>query len=532
MDRLDSWKEIAAYLKRGVTTVQRWEREESLPVHRHQHDSLGSVYAFKNELEAWREKRAVRSDPEDELTLDGAVINGGRRFAAWHRTILWGAALLAAAGVGAVSVRLLTTATPKLVRRLTIVPSSTAPIVTNGIDRNLTITPDGTRIVYVGGGGAPKLFVRALDQLDITPIAATVSPRYPFISPDGHWIGFFEGFTSLKKVAITGGPATELTYVDSGGDTGLRGATWGPDNQIVFAVGDRLLRVSANGGKPEVLAAADHGKGEAAYWWPEYLPGGQALLLTIVPSGDWTEKGSKGSIENAQIATLDLRTGARKLLVEGGSHAQYLESGHLVYAASGTLRAVRFDLSKLAVVGTPRTVLPDVEMSREGAADFDVARDGTLVYTPGGVQNDVVTLTWVDRHGHEEALGTPPFKYRYPRLSPDGSRVAFGSPRDLGMWDFSSRQLTWFAIGPSTYPVWMPDGKRLIFASTRAGAANIYQQVVDGTQPTSRLTESPHNQFPNAISPDGNHLVFREDAASSNLMLIDFPVKHAVTTGD
>ena len=53
-DRLDSWKEIATYLKRGVRTVRRWEREEGLPVHRHVHRVLGSVYAYKSEIESWR----------------------------------------------------------------------------------------------------------------------------------------------------------------------------------------------------------------------------------------------------------------------------------------------------------------------------------------------------------------------------------------------------------------------------------------------------------------------------------------------
>src|SRR5687767_13326339 len=52
-DRLDSWKEIAAYLKRDVTTVQRWEKREGMPVHRHVHDKLGSVYAFRSDLDAW-----------------------------------------------------------------------------------------------------------------------------------------------------------------------------------------------------------------------------------------------------------------------------------------------------------------------------------------------------------------------------------------------------------------------------------------------------------------------------------------------
>jgi Tol biopolymer transport system component len=520
-DRLDSWKEIAAYLKRGVTTVQRWEREEGLPVHRQQHDSLGSVYAYKQELEAWRQQRAVATERDDPGPEESALTN--RRSLPWQATVLSGATILigvlALVGTGAVHFGV--TAMPKVVRHLTIVPPSTAPMSINGLDRNLAIAPDGSRVVYVGGTGTPRLFVRALDQLETTPIAGVFSSRSPFFSPDGQWIGFFEGFTSLKKVAVSGGPATELTYVNIGGDSGPRGASWGPNHRIAFAIGDRLLLIPDDGGKPELLAVADHAKGEAAYWWPEFLPGGRSLLFTILPSGDGSEKGLSSATENAQIAVLDLRTGKRKVLLDGGSHARYLESGHLVYAAEGTVRAVAFDLRKLAIVGNPKTVIPQVAMSRGGAANFDVARDGTLVYMPGEVENDLVTLAWVDRHGNEEPVGTPAFSYRYARLSPGAARVVLGSPRDLGVWDFSNGKLTWFGIGYSTYPVWTPDGQNLIFATTRAGAANIYRQSIDGHQPLTRLTTSPYNQFPNAVSPDGAYLVFREDAASSDLMLLD-----------
>ncbi len=63
-NRLDSWKEIAAYLKRDVTTVQRWEKREEMPVHRHLHDRIGSVYAFTSELDAWQLSRKVPLDDE------------------------------------------------------------------------------------------------------------------------------------------------------------------------------------------------------------------------------------------------------------------------------------------------------------------------------------------------------------------------------------------------------------------------------------------------------------------------------------
>src|SRR5580693_7538031 len=64
-DRLDSWKEIAAYLNRDVTTVQRWEKREGMPVHRHLHDKLGSVYAWRAELDAWARGRNLPAAPEN-----------------------------------------------------------------------------------------------------------------------------------------------------------------------------------------------------------------------------------------------------------------------------------------------------------------------------------------------------------------------------------------------------------------------------------------------------------------------------------
>src|SRR5216110_3267452 len=64
LNRLDSWKEIAAHLRRDVTTVQRWEKREGMPVHRHVHDKIGSVYAFRTELDAWARSRNLGSAGE------------------------------------------------------------------------------------------------------------------------------------------------------------------------------------------------------------------------------------------------------------------------------------------------------------------------------------------------------------------------------------------------------------------------------------------------------------------------------------
>ena len=197
------------------------------------------------------------------------------------------------------------------------------------LDRDLAITPDGSRIVYVGNRGT-QLFVRALDALE--PVAVfTGAPRGPFVSPDGQWIGFVDGNDVLKKVAVTGGPAITLATLDGA----PRGATWGPDDTIIVATNNGttgLQRVAAAGGPTTVLTRPDRAQGEADHLWPELLPGGRAVLFTITAL--------TGGLDAAQVAVLDLQTGTRTVLVRGGSHAHYVPSGHLVYAAAGTLRAV------------------------------------------------------------------------------------------------------------------------------------------------------------------------------------------------
>lgn len=98
-DRLDSWKEIAAYLKRDVTTVQRWEKREGMPVHRHVHDKLGSIYAFRSELDDWARRRhapdAERSVEEQATTLTPVASPPRKRMVLG---VLGAAVLISAAG--------------------------------------------------------------------------------------------------------------------------------------------------------------------------------------------------------------------------------------------------------------------------------------------------------------------------------------------------------------------------------------------------------------------------------------------------
>jgi serine/threonine-protein kinase len=416
---------------------------------------------------------------------------------------------------------------PPCVSRFTLAPSGAAALSVSSNFRDLAITPDGSRVIYVGNRGT-QLFVRALDALE--PVAVfTGGPHGPFVSPDGHWIGFVDGASSLKKVALTGGPAVTLATVDGT----PRGATWAPDDTIIFATPNAttgLQRVAAAGGPVTVLTRPDCAQGEGRHLWPDVLPGGRAVLFTITAL--------VGGPDAAQVAVLDLQTGTRKVLVRGGSHAHYVpstlgsreraerEGGHLVYAAGGTLRAVPFDLAILEMRGTPVPVVPEVVTTANGGVYVVVGDDGTLAYVSGsGGAAAPRTLVWVDRQGRETPIPAPPRTYAYPRLSPDGTRVAVevrDQEWDIWIVSLASTTLTRFSFGPATdrLPVWTPDGRRIVWSSERDGAANMYWQSADGSGSVERLLQSTNPQFSSALSPDGTRLVFRQDTATRDLMVV------------
>ena len=445
----------------------------------------------------------------------GHYVRGDER-PLWRRALPpTGAALAIAALVGGAVWFAMRPAPPRVLRTEVTTTGATA-LSMGGPDRDLAITPDGSRIVY---RGANQLLVRALDKLEPDVLSGLGAPRGVFVSPDGQWIGFFDGTTSLKKVAITGGPPVTVASIDGASP---RGATWGADGTIVYATNapaTGLQRVSAAGGDPTVLTTPDRERGEADHLWPEFLPGGQAVLFTVTAA--------TGGLDNAQIAVLDLASGTSKVLVRGGHHAHYVPTGHLVYGAGGTLRAVAFDLGRLEVVGTPVPVLEQVVTTASGGVDVAVAANGTLVYVPGrgaaGVQR---SLVWVDRMGREEPLVAPVRAYLYPRLSPDGTRVALDirdQEKDIWIWDLARDTLTRVTFDPALdqYPVWSPDSRRLVFTSARAGVSNLFWQAADGTGVVERLTEAPNTQFAYAMTPDGSRVIFREDGPQQpDLMLL------------
>jgi len=179
---------------------------------------------------------------------------------------------------------------------------------------------------------------------------------------------------------------------------GFFGGSWGDDERIVFAGkgGYVLMQASAVGGKCEVLLEPDRQNGDIAIRWPQILPGGRTILITI---------GSSASYDNARVAVFDRVTRSVRVLVNGATAGRYVPTGHLVYVRGGTgagatLFAAPFDLKRLALTGPAEPVIEGIFYNAGGGyADYAFSDSGLLLYQPETRPTNLATLEWIDRSG-------------------------------------------------------------------------------------------------------------------------------------
>ena len=434
------------------------------------------------------------------------------------------AAMAAVAGIGIIAIAVWPrpSSPPSAVTRFVLTPPDDRQLLIDPQSRDLSITRDGTRIVYKGGARIDRtqLFVQRLDELEPEPLTPTGLPKGPFVSPDGQWVGFFEPGApgaAFKKVPLAGGPPVFVTRLDGPS----RGATWIDDSTIVAASGATstgLLRLSPSGGEPVVLTTPNRDRGEADHLWPQTLPGGRHVLFTITAL--------TGGIDAAQVGVLDLSSGSWRPVLQRASQAHYVSSGHLAYVASGALWAIAFDPVRAQTLGTPRVVVPQIVTLPTGVAEFDIADDGTLVYLVGAAPSTAPRhLVWVDREGREDPIDAPSRAYVNIRLSPDGSRVAAeieGDGHDIWVWDFARKSLMRVTTDPGTdqSPVWMPDGQRLVFKTEAGGVLGALAiQAADGSGTAERLTDGTRIERASFALADGSGVIFSDGTGPKFLRL-------------
>jgi serine/threonine protein kinase/Tol biopolymer transport system component len=367
---------------------------------------------------------------------------------------------------------------------------------------SVAISPDGSELAYLATrGNVRQVYVRPMDSLDARALPDTEGAADPFFSPDGQWLGFFAG-GKLKKVSVNGGAAITLC------NAGIAlGASWGRQGTIVFGTVGPLMQVSDAGGAPQALTHLE--KEETDHLWPEFLPGDKAVLFMAGPP--------------ARVAVYSLETGETRDLIQGATSPHYLPSGHLVYAQADTLMVVPFDARHLTVTGPAVPVVEGVLVSQfYPAAHYSTSGTGSVVYLSGGVESARRKLVWVDRKGTERPLTAPERAYRYPRLSPDGQRVAVTieeSESHIWIHDLRRDTLTrWTFSGTGNRTgAWTPNGKRIAFRSNKEGAPNIYWQRADGSGGLERLTTSNFSQTPNSWAPDGQALAFSQTSPATGI---------------
>lgn len=375
----------------------------------------------------------------------------------------------------------------------------------------LALSPDGSVLAYVAvQNSIQQIYLRPLNSLESRTVPGTEGAVNPFFSPDGQWLGFFAD-SKLKKVALTGGaPITLADSVLPGG------ATW--DSQGIIAFSPRspspLLQVSETGGATQPLTRME--KGETIHRWPEFLPGGKAVLFA--------SSSTSFAWENARVAVQSLATGERTNLVQGAVYPRFASSGHIIYQQDGSIFAVPFDFQRLTVTGKAVPAVETVLRSTfTGATQYSISNTGSLVYVSGGTQTDHCVLVWVNRNGFEQPLAAPPRSYLFPRVSPEGRRVAVAITDKGGqiwIYDLSRDTLTrlTFEGDLNLNSVWTPDGQRILFQSPFSqGLGGISWQRADGSGGLERLFSRDSSIVPMSMSPDGQFLAFIDvNPATSN----------------
>ena len=385
----------------------------------------------------------------------------------------------------------------------------------------LALSPDGRHLVYSAiRGGIRQLFLRTLDSRDTIVVPGSDGAENPFFSPDGRWIGFFaEG--KLRKVSIAGGaPQTLCASIYTGG------ASWGTDGRIVFtpSAGSGLWQVSAEGGVPQELTKLDYSQNEVSHRYPQHLPGGKALLFTVWAGEGWDE---------THVAVLRLDTGERRIVRRGGHTGCFAPTGHLVYYRAGSLLAIPFDPVRLEVPAgsSPVAIVEGVAQCKATTgAEYAFSWNGSLAYVPAGAHQLQRRLVWVDRKGEAQPLPAPVRPYANAALSWDGKQVAVtiaGGMYENWVYDLSRGTLTRLTSeGVSNmYPVWSPDGKRIVYRATRQGFRNLFWRAVDGTGAEERLTTGEGIHNPYSWSADGNWLAYTRQIPVTNIDIWVLPMK-------
>jgi Tol biopolymer transport system component len=376
---------------------------------------------------------------------------------------------------------------------------------------NMALSPDGGQLAFVAvSRGRPMLWLRSLKQLEARIVEGTEGASSPFWSPDGRSVAFFAG-GSLKKIAAEGGPAEKICDAAFG-----NAGTWDPDGTVLFAewAGGRegLYRVSSRGGAAVAVELRTASGPETSIGWPAFLPDGRRFVYL---------NGVFGDSPNHKLALASLDSPVARHLGPADSQPIPLGGRRILYVRDGTLLVQAFDPDRGQLEGDPSPVVDLVWFLRAtGAAEFAASADGQVLAfrAPPPYRRFV----WLDRTGREVGTAVPAGPVDGPRLSPDGTRVAFevedprAGGRDVWIEDLVRGGRSRVTLDPldAINPVWSADGSLLLYASAsqREGPLQMRIKRADGSGGDTPVVRTRGVQLPQDWSPDGQSVLFADQS--------------------
>jgi Tol biopolymer transport system component len=378
---------------------------------------------------------------------------------------------------------------------------------------SIAISHDGRRIAYIASvAGAPaKLLTRRLDEADAKVLPGTDGADSPLFSSDGQWI-FFHAGARFDRISVDGGSVVHMG-TSSGG---YAGGAWTDDGRLLYGSNGGLRSIPVNGG--DVTTMAMVGKDETFLSMPQLLPGGAAVLMAVY--------GTPPGIDRATIQVLSLKDQRRKTIASGATSPRYLPSGHIVYTNRSKMFAIPFDAETLETRGNAVPVLNDIGFdSAAGLAQYDISRDGTLVYRQNLPSSGLLAeMRWLDPSGKQQPLRTTPTEYAsIPRVSPDGRKIVMATRdsgiQDVWVYDAERDALTRLTFGEQAFvaPLWTRDGRFVVAGSIGAG---LYWIRADGGSRAQPLVQAKTIAFPMSISPDGKRLAYFEVSGAPQIWTV------------
>ena len=571
-DRLDSWKEIAAYMKRDVTTVQRWEKREGMPVHRHIHDKLGSVYAFRSALDAWASSRRpahvdepIRGDSPSEEPDEVA------RSTSWRRRGLWALVAVAAVVVLAVAGWQLRTrdvadnpvADARFVQltdfdgieqaaalsrdgRLAAFQSDrdgqmdvwvtqmgtgqfhnlsrgTARDIVNPSVRALGFSPDGTLVTF----WARKLDASSPAETSIWGLPVLGGPPRPYL--DG--VAEYDWSDDGRLVYHTSGPGDPMFVRDSGeastrrqifsAPPGLHAhfPLWSPDGAFIYfvqgSIPDRMdiWRIKPTGGEPERLTSHD-----SLVSHPVFL---NARTLAYLASdadggGPW-------------IHSLDLDRRVPHRLSAGIDRYTSLAASTDGRRLAATLASTKSTLWRLPINDEHAVTSDSRPISlTTGNGSSPRLGSGFLLYVSSKGTTDSI---WkLAGNMATEVWSAPDSRISGgPSIAPDGRRIAFSIRRNgqtslsVANTDGTDARVVSSSLELQGAPAWAPDGESITVSAVVDGVPRLFQVPIDGRAPARFLDEYSVDPV---WSRDGTMVVFSGPDIGTT-----FPVKAANADG-